>query len=310
MTALDLVRRLDPRFDECIAPAERIELVCADQRFAEGPVHIPAHGLLYWSDIPNDRVLRFDERSQEVSVVEAGMGRFANGQTVDREGRRIVCEHGSRSVVRIESDGSRTVLADSYRGRRLNSPNDVTVAPDGAVWFTDPTYGIDSDEEGFPATPELPFRGVYRLDPESLEPEVRVHDLGQPNGIAFAPDGGTLYVSDSAYTHGPDGARCIWSWSTRSAAGLAERRVFAECDDGVFDGLRADSDGRVWAASGDGVRCYASDGVHLGTILTPDLVGNVEFGGPHGDVLYICASDALFRVRLRTTGARRIRSAR
>lgn len=293
---------LDAEFGRCIDSAEELHTVSSGHRFAEGPVYFPAHRILYWSDIPADLVLCYDERTDSVAEVAQGLGRFANGQTRDHRGRRIVCEHGTRSVVRFEHDGRRTVLADTVAGRRLNSPNDVCVAPDGSVWFTDPSYGIDSDEEGFFALPDLPHRGVYRVGPTGGEPVLMVDDFEQPNGIAFSPDGRSLYVSDSGATDAETGARHIARFAYHRGA-LGERRIFAECDEGIFDGFRFDAEGRLWTSAGDGVRCYAPDGRHLGTIRTPDVVGNVEFGGAEGDLLYICATDRLLRIRTRVRGA-------
>lgn len=293
---------LDPEFFRCIDPSVQLKLVSEGHRFAEGPVYFPAHRLLYWSDIPADRVFCHDERTGSVTVVDGGRGRFSNGQTRDLQGRRVVCEHGTRSVVRVEHDGSRTVLADSVGGHRLNSPNDVCVGPDGAVWFTDPTYGIDSDEEGFPAESELTARGVYRLAPSGGDPRLVVDDLQQPNGIAFSPDGRSLYVSDTGATDSESGARSIVRFSFREGE-VDERSLFAECDEGIFDGFRFDADGRLWTSAGDGVRCYDRAGTHLGTIRTPEVVGNVEFGGESRDVLYVCATDRLFSIQTRVRGA-------
>ncbi len=293
----------DDRFRECVETVELLETIAGGCRWSEGPVYFPAHRSLLWSDIPNDRVLRYDEIEGRVAVLRQPAG-FANGHTRDREGRLIACEQGPRHVVRTEHDGSRTVLAARYGPHRLNSPNDVVVASDGAVWFTDPTYGIDSDYEGHRATSEIGRSNLYRIDPSTGACELRGDDFSQPNGLAFSPTGDMLYVVDSGATHAPGGPRNIRRFTVDASTSLTGGEVIAECTEGVFDGLRTDEDGRLWVAAGDGVRCFLPDGTHLGTILVPEITANVEFGGPRGNALYICATTSLYRVLLRIRGAR------
>ncbi len=297
----DAIEVHDERFLDCVDADALLVTVFTGCRFAEGPVHLPAERALLWSDVPGNRVLRLDEETSQVTVAEHPAD-FPNGQTRDAAGRIVRCEHGTRRVVRIERDGSRTVLADRVDGKRLNSPNDVVVAKDGGVWFTDPTYGIDGHEEGYPAISEIGENRLYRIDPATLACEVRADGFRQPNGLAFSPDGGILYVVDSGYTHDQASPRHVRRFTVEGTR-LHGGEVLAECDSGVFDGVRVDDDGRLWLAAGDGVRCHLPDGTHLGTIVVPEEVGNLEFGGPTGSTLYICATTTLRRMPLRVRGA-------
>ncbi|RYE65604.1 MAG: SMP-30/gluconolactonase/LRE family protein, partial [Rhizobiaceae bacterium] len=215
----------------------------------------------------------------------------------------VSCEHGGRRVTRTEIDGSITVLADSYEGKRLNSPNDVVVRSDGSVWFTDPTYGIKSDYEGFRAEPEQATRNVYRLDPETGEIDAVVTDFGQPNGLAFSPDEKILYVADSSSSHDPSAPRHIRAFDVVDGRQLKNSRVFCDIDNGLADGFRVDVDGNVWTSAGDGVHCFGSDGKLLGKILLPQTAANLTFGGPRRNQLFITATKSLYAIFLATTGA-------
>lgn len=299
----ELLEVLDARFAECAEFTEHLETVATGCRFTEGPVYFPAHRYLVWSDIPNDRMLRYDELNGSVSVFREPAG-FANGNTRDGQGRLITCEQGARQVVRTDHDGTRVVLADTFDGKRLNSPNDVVVAGDGAIWFTDPTYGIDNNYEGQRADSEIGRANLYRIDPNTANCELKADDFAQPNGLAFTNDGATLYVSDTGYTHNPQGPRHIRRFAVASDSQLSGGDVIAECNSGVFDGFRLDEDGRIWTSAGDGVRCLLPDGTHIGTIHCPELVANVEFGGPRNNLLYICATSSVYRVMLRVRGNR------
>lgn len=299
----ELFEVLDTRFAECAEMTEHLETIATGCRFTEGPVYFPAHRYLVWSDIPNDRTLRFDELNGSVSVFREPAG-FANGNTRDGLGRLVTCEQGSRQVVRTEHDGTRVVLADRFDGKRLNSPNDVVVADDGGVWFSDPTYGIDNNYEGRRADSEIGRANLYRIDPVTAKCELRADDFAQPNGLALTIDGTTLYVSDTGYTHDPEGPRHIRRFAVGSNGRLSRGEVVAECTSGVFDGFRLDEDGRIWTSAGDGVRCLLPDGTHIGTIRCPESVSNVEFGGLRNNLLYICCVSAVYRVMLRVRGAR------
>ena len=282
----------------------RVERLFEGSRWAEGPAYFAAGRYLVWSDIPNDRMLRWDETTGAVGVFRAPAG-YTNGHTVDREGRLVSCEHGARRVTRTEHDGSITVIADRFEGKRLNSPNDVVVASDGAVWFTDPTYGIDSEYEGYRAESEIDASNVYRVDPQTGACAVAADDFVRPNGLAFSPDERRLYVSDTGMTHVPDGPRHIRVFEVGAGGALGAGEVFATCTEGMFDGFRFDEEGRLWAGAGDGVHCYDGDGTLLGKVRVPETVANVAFGGPRRNRLFICATTSLYAVLLPFAGATR-----
>ena len=228
---------------------------------------------------------------------------FQNGHTVDRQGRLIACEHGGRAVSRTEHDGSRTVLASHYQGKRLNSPNDVVVKSDGAVWFTDPTYGIDTEYEGYAAASEIGASYVYRIDPADGSVTAVVTDMFKPNGLAFSPDESLLYVADTGITHDPSVAPVIRVFPVRpDGKAVGEGQLFATCDAGMFDGFRVDVTGHIWTSTGTGVSCYHPDGTLLGRIPVPELVANVTFGGPRRNRLYIMGQTSLYSLFLNTQG--------
>jgi gluconolactonase len=302
--AADDYEILDERFGRYVRTSARVEKLYEGSRWAEGPAYFAAGRYLVWSDIPNDRMLRWDETTGAVGVFRAPAG-YTNGHTVDREGRLVSCEHGARRVTRTEHDGSITVIADRFEGKRLNSPNDVVVASDGAVWFTDPTYGIDSDYEGYRAESEIGASNVYRVDPETGACAVAADDFVRPNGLAFSPDERRLYVSDTGMTHVPDGPRHIRVFEVGAGGALGAGEVFATCTEGMFDGFRFDEEGRLWAGAGDGVHCYDGDGTLLGQVRVPETVANVAFGGPRRNRLFICATTSLYSVLLPFAGATR-----
>jgi gluconolactonase len=253
-----------------------------------------------WSDIPNDRVLRWDETDGSVSVfLQPSMN--SNGHTVDREGRLVSCEHRGRCISRIGFDGRREVLADRFEGKRFNSPNDVVVKSDGSIWFSDPSYGIDSDYEGDAAESEIGARNVYRLDPDSGRVSILAGDFVQPNGLAFSPDESLLYIVDTGLTHKADGPHHVRRFNVaRDGLSLAGGEVFATCPAGLYDGLRVDAKGNLWLSAGDGVHCHASDGTLLGKIRVPETVANVCFGGPKLNRLFMCGTTSLYSVYLNT----------
>ena len=276
-------------------------------RWAEGPAWFAAGRYLVWSDIPNDRMLRWDETDGSVSVFREP-ARHSNGNTVDREGRLVTCEHGGRCVSRTGHDGARSVLASHFEGRRLNSPNDVVVKSDGSIWFTDPTYGIDSDYLGQAAPAEIGACNVYRWGPEHGELRAVASDFIEPNGLAFSPDERRLYIADTGISHVKGGPRHIRRFDVDDAPGGAGQRlsggaVFASCKPGVFDGLRVDVHGNPWTSAADGVHCYAPDATLLGRVLVPEVVANVCFGGARRNRLFICATTSLYAVYLNTRGA-------
>ena len=281
-----------------------IERIATGFRWAEGPVWFGDHGCLIFSDIPNNRMMRWQESDGHLSVFRTP-SHYTNGNTRDRQGRLISCEHDSRRLTRTELDGSVTVLIDRFHGKRLNAPNDVVVARDGSVWFTDPGYGIDGPYEGHAAEAELP-RNVYRLDPATGAATVVADDFVRPNGIGFSPDESKLYVVDSGISHG--GPAHIRVFDVDGAA-LRNGRLFA--DDfrpGMTDGLRCDVDGNVWCSMGwgdpseDGVRCYAPDGHLIGKVHLPEGCANACFGGRKKDRLFMCASTSVYALYINGQG--------
>jgi gluconolactonase len=290
----------DARFRRLTIPNTALEEIHSDCRWAEGPVWFNDAGYLAWSDIPNDRMLRWTPGAG-VSVFRSPAN-FSNGHTRDRRGRLVSCEHGTRRVTRTEVDGKISVLADAYEGRRLNSPNDVVVQSTGAVWFTDPTYGILSDYEGFRAEPEQDARGVYRLDPETGALARMVDDFVQPNGLAFSPDESRLYIADSGYSHDDAAPRHIRVFDVAADGRLSGGRVFTEVDAGVPDGMRVDTDGNVWTSAGDGIHVLTPEGRLLGKILLPQTVANLTFGGPRRNRLFIAATRSVYALFVAATG--------
>lgn len=287
---------LDERFAR-VGGDGRVERLFAGCRWAEGPTFFPAGRYLVWSDIPNNRMLRWDETSGAVSVFREPAG-YPNGHTVDREGRLVSCEQGNRRVTRTEHDGSITVLADSHEGKRLNSPNDVVVRSDGSIWFTDPSYGIDSDYEGDSAPSELDGCHVYRLDPTNSAAVKVADDFIRPNGLAFSPDESRLYIADTRRNH-------IRSFAVAADGTLSGGEVLAPCSAGVFDGLRVDTDQRIWAAAGDGIHCFDPDGTLIGKLRLPEVCSNLVLGGRKRNWLFITATTSLYAIRVAFNGAAR-----
>ncbi|MNX76504.1 Gluconolactonase precursor [compost metagenome] len=295
---------LDPRFLKYRIGNAAVERLATGIRYGEGPVWFGDGRCLLWSDIPNNRIMRWDEESGAVSVYRKPSG-FANGNTRDRQGRLVSCEHGGRRVVRTEYDGTLTVLAEQFQGKRLNSPNDIVVKSDDSIWFSDPVFGILNDYEGFKTPPELPTC-VYRLDPASGQMEAVVKDIPNPNGLCFSPDERLLYIVDNGsrpnrilvYEVGEDGT-------------LAHGRTFVDAgDQGLPDGIRCDTDGNVWAGWGsgpalNGVMVFAPDGAAIGRIALPDRCANLCFGGARRNRLFMVAGQCLFSLYVDAQGAAR-----
>ncbi len=295
---------LDERFRRCVKTSASIEQLWGEGRWCEGPAYFPALRSLLWSDIPNDRMLRWDEASGAVGLFRGPIGLYGNGNTVDRQGRLVSCEHGSRRVTRTEHDGRITVLAERYQGKRLNSPNDVVVKSDGSIWFTDPAYGIDSNYEGYQAEPEVGGDFVFRIDPESGDCRIVADDFVRPNGLAFSLDESQLYIADSGATHVTGGPRHIRVFDVSGDGTLTGGAVFAECTAGIFDGFRFDDQGRLWCSASDGVHCYTAEGELIGKILVPERVSNLCFGGPKRNRLFITATASVYAVMLPANGAK------
>ncbi|HWT22947.1 MAG TPA: SMP-30/gluconolactonase/LRE family protein [Solirubrobacteraceae bacterium] len=291
---------LDDRFADCIRSTAQVERLAQGCRWCEGPAYFPAGRHLVWSDIPNDRILRWDEPTGTVGVFRAP-ARYSNGNTVDREGRLVTCEHGARRVTRTEHDGTVTVLADRHDGKRLNSPNDVVVTSDGSIWFTDPAYGIDSDYEGHRAESEIGACHVYRIDPVTGATTIVADDFDRPNGLAFSRDERVLYISDTGVDPGH-----MRAFDVAADGSLRGGDVFAECTAGKFDGFRLDEEGRIWTSAYDGVHCYDPDGTLIGKVLVPEIVANVVFGGAKRNRLFICATTSVYAVLLPVNGVQTI----
>jgi len=292
---------VDPRFRELAFLYVRVEKLWTGCRWAEGPAWFGGGRYLVWSDIPNDRVLRWDETDGSVSVFrQPSMN--ANGHTVDGLGRLVSCEHRGRCISRTEHDGRRVVIASHFEGKPFNSPNDVVVKSDGSIWFSDPSYGIDSDYEGDAARNEQGAQRVYRVAPDTGAVSVVASDFLQPNGLAFSPDEAILYIVDTGATHVADGPHHVRRFRVGSDGGLSGGEVFAECPKGLYDGLRVDVRGNLWLSAGDGVHCHAPDGTLLGRIRIPEPVANLCFGGAKRNRLFICATSSLYSVYLNTRG--------
>ena len=286
---------IDPLFATYVLGNAPVKRLATGFDWTEGPVWFGDAGCLLFSDIPNNRIVRW---SEDGVTTYRQPSNYANGHTRDRQGRLVTCEHGTRRVTRTEWDGSVTVIADNYQGKRLNSPNDVIVAPDGAIWFTDPHYGIMTDYEGSKAEQELPC-SVYRVSAEGAI-EAVITDMQGPNGLAFSPDGSRLYVADTGrmFTSDPRHIRVFDMVAGRPANG----RIFHVITPGCADGIRVDTDGNVWSSAADGVHCIAPDGHLMGKILVPELVSNLCFGGLAKHRLFITATTSVYSVVLNRRG--------
>jgi gluconolactonase len=292
---------LDERFRAMTLGNAWLEKLHGGMLWAEGPVYFADSDTLLWSDIPNNRIMQF-VRGAGVRVFRQPSNN-SNGNTRDRQGRLVTCEHGTRRVTRTEPDGSITVLADNYRDKRLNSPNDVVVKSDGSIWFTDPPYGILSAYEGGKSESELGACYVFRLDPADGSFGIVADDFVKPNGIAFSPDEKTLYVADTGASHDPGGPHHIRAFAVEGGARLGKSRVFAEINPGLADGFRLDTDGNLWTSAGDGVHCFSPAGELLGKIRVPEVVSNVTFGGPKRNRLFITATTSLYAIYVAQEGA-------
>jgi gluconolactonase len=300
---MDSFEILDARFRSYVLP--NAPLVKLGEGFAwlEGPVWFADQDCLLVSDLPNDRIMRWTQEGG-MSVFRRPSG-FANGHTRDRQGRLIGCSHQHRCITRTELDGSITVLVDRYAGKRLNSPNDVICHSDGTIWFSDPHYGINTDYEGGKQTPELPPT-LYRFDPRDGSLQVMAIDFDGPNGLAFSPDEGLLYVAESGRQFAVNPVQNIRVFEVLDRdRHLSAGRIFHKITPGFADGFRLDEDGNVWSSAADGVHCIAPDGTELGRIKVPFTVSNLAFGGRNRCRLFICASHTLFAIYTNQRGAQR-----
>jgi gluconolactonase len=294
----------DERFRALLLPESKLDKLADGCIWSEGPCYLPA-GYVVWSDIPNNRMLRWDESDGSVSVFRQPSN-FTNGHTLDLQGRLISCEHGGRRVSRTEADGSVVGVVDNYQGTRLNSPNDVVVKSDGTLWFTDPPYGIlPGTKEGYETTPDLDGCYVFRFDPSTEEISLVIDDMERPNGLAFSPDEQRLYVADTAVT--PE-RRAIYVYDVVDGKTTSNGRLFTRLDNGASDGFRFDANGYLVTSSGDSIQFYTEAGEHLGKIMVPEKIANCCFGGKEGNRLFITASSSLYAITLNTSAAARPRA--
>ncbi len=297
------VQTLHPSFEKYRLGLAAVERLATGLRWAEGPVWFGDARHLLVSDIPNNRILKWEEETGAVSVFRRPSN-FANGNTRDRQGRLITCEHGGRRVTRTEHDGEITVLMDGFEGKRLNSPNDVVVKSDGSIWFTDPPFGLLSDYEGARAEQELPG-SVYRLDPATGHAALLEDGMSGPNGLAFSPDERTLYVVESRAS-----PRNILAYDVSAdGTGISGRRVLINAGPGTPDGFRLDEDGNLWCGWGmgkpelDGVMVFSAQGEPIGRIQLPERCANVCFGGLKRNRLFMASSQSVYALYVNTRGA-------
>jgi gluconolactonase len=301
------IRTLDPKLASIVAASAQIEKIAGGFAFTEGPVWVPK-GYLLFSDIPNNKIYKWISDTVSVSVfldhsgyggTDAAVGAYvgSNGLTLDRQGRLTICETGNRRVTRLEPDGVRTVLADRYLGKRLNSPNDLVYKSDGSLYFTDPPHGLPKEDQD--PKKELAFNGIYRLNGKELQ--LLSNELTRPNGIAFSPDEKILYASNS------DSHRKVWvRFDVRQDGTLGRGSVFydatAERAEGLPDGMKVDERGNLYCTGPGGVWIFAPDGKHLGTIVAPETPANLGWGGDDGKTLFITARTSVYRIQMQVRG--------
>ena len=289
---------VDPVFDTYVLGNAPVKQLATGFDWVEGPVWFGDANCLLFSDIPNNRIMRW---SPETGIsIYREPSNFSNGHTRDLQGRLVSCEHGKRRVTRTEHDGTITVIADQFEGKPLNSPNDVVVKSDGTIWFSDPHYGIMTNYEGYKSEQELPCQ-VYRVDPDTGAIKAMITDMNCPNGLAFSPDETKLYVADTGRMFSDD-AQVMRVFDVADDGALGGGDVFHKVTPGCSDGFRIDSDGNIWTSAADGVHCISPEGVLLGNILVPELVSNVCFGGRGKQQLFMTATTSIYSIKLNRQG--------
>ena len=297
----DQIEIFDDRFRDLLLPDSKLEKLADGCIWAEGPVYFPA-GFVVWSDIPNNRMMRWDESDGNVSVFRQPSN-YTNGNTLDLQGRLVTCEHGGRRVSRTEPDGTVVTVVDNYQGKRFNSPNDVVVKSDGTIWFTDPPYGIlPGTKEGYATEPDLDGCYVFRYDPAGDDLTLVIDDMVKPNGLAFSPDEQRLYVADTGASHDSSVPRVIRVYDVVDGKLLASGRDFCHIDPGMADGFRFDHNAYLYTSSADSIQVYTEAGERLGKILVPEKIANCTFGGPEKNRLFITATTSLYAITLNTRG--------
>ena len=294
---------LDPRFDALKLPLAGVERLATGCRWSEGPVWFGDGRFLLWSDIPNNRIMRWDEATGQAAPFREPSN-FSNGQIRDLQGRLISCEHGGRRLTRTEYDGSLTVLVDSFEGKPLNSPNDVVVKSDGSIWFSDPVFGILGNYEGYRNEPEL-GQNVYRLDPDTGHMTLIADDILGPNGLAFSPDEKKLYIVES---RGEPTRKILEYKVAADGMSISGKRILIDAGPGTPDGFRVDVQGNLWCGWGmgdpelDGVMIFAPDGTPIGRIALPERCANLCFGGRANSRLFMAASHSIYALYVNVAG--------
>ena len=291
---------VDPIFKTYVLGNAPLEKLADGFRWVEGPVWFGDMGMLIFSDLPNDRVMTW--RDRDGARLFRQPSHFANGHARDRQGRLITCSHRMRNVTRLEHDGTVTILADRFEGKRLNAPNDLVVKSDGTIWFTDPTYGLQTDYEGGRQTSEMPAT-VFRLDPRDGALTIVADDFHGPNGLCFSPDERTLYIAETGLLHATNPQQHIRAFDVGDDGNLSHGRIFHAVDPGFADGFATDEHGNIWTSAADGVHCVSPGGALLGKVLVPSLTSNVTFGDRFNSRLFICASHTLYSIFLNVRGA-------
>jgi gluconolactonase len=294
------VELFDERMRELLVPGSRLEHLATGAIWSEGPVYLAGEDAVIWSDIPNNRLLRWSAREGLSKFLNPA--HFQNGHTLDLEGRILACSHGERAVLRLEKDETWTTLVSHYRGKRFNSPNDIVVKSDGTIWFTDPDYGLIQPEEGYGGELEQAGCFVYRFDPTTDELSAVVTGMRKPNGLAFSPDETLLYISDTSASHDADGFHHVRVYDINDGRSATNGKLFADISPGLPDGFRVDIHGYLFISSEDSVQIYSPEATCLGKLYIPEKVGNLTFGGPERNRLFITASSSLYAITLNTKG--------
>lgn len=288
-------------FRKILRPDSVLECLASPALWSEGPVWLPKEDAVIYSDVKGNRMFRWSEK--DGIAVFRQPSNYANGNTLDCQGRLISCEHGRRCISRTGHDGRVEILVDKFDGKRFNSPNDVVVKSDGTIWFTDPPYGILGDAEGYKSESQIVGCYIYRYDPATGAVDIASSDAQRPNGLAFSPDEAKMYVADMSIVDFPSKGRCQLSvYDVIDGRLLANMRTFSAISPGIPDGFRVNSDGWVFCSCEDGIIVLDANGVWLGKIMVPERVANCTFGGHEQDTLYIAATTSLYRIRLATHG--------